>query len=112
MKTTQSQASKRLFKKLSALRATLSNEERAILDRLIVTEEVKAHKMTQKIASKAQTKADPKQVEVQAHKINSKLISKAQTKADPKADPKQVEVEGHKLNQKIASKAQPKTTPR
>jgi hypothetical protein len=31
MKITRSQASKRLFKKLSALRATLSNEERAIL---------------------------------------------------------------------------------
>jgi hypothetical protein len=47
MKATQSQAAKRLFKKLSALRATLPNEERAILDRLIVfDDEVSAHKMT------------------------------------------------------------------
>src|SRR5215208_4720062 len=108
MKTTQSQASKRLFKKLSALRATLSNEERAILDRLIVTEYVKAHKLNQKIATKSQPKAHPKQVEVQAHKLNSKLVSKTQSKAGPKADPKLFEVEGHKLNQKIATKAQPK----
>ena len=64
MKTTQKQASTRLFKKLSALRATLSNEERAILDNLIVVEEVSAqanevaaHKMTGKALSKASGKA-------------------------------------------------------
>ena len=55
MKTTEKQASKRLFKKLSALRATLSNEERAILDNLIVNE-VEAHK----INTKASTKTNPK----------------------------------------------------
>ena len=88
MKTTQKQAATRLFKKLSALRATLSNEERAILDSLIVTEDVKAHKMTQKISPKTQPKADPK------------------------ADPKLIEVQGHKMTQKISPKTQPKTTPR
>jgi hypothetical protein len=46
MKTTQSQAAKRLFKKLSALRATLPNEERAILDSLVVFDQVSAHRMT------------------------------------------------------------------
>ena len=84
MKTTQKQASTRLFKKLSALRATLSNEERAILDRIIVSEDVNAHKMNQKLATKAQPKADPKQIEVQAHKLNSKLATKAQPKATPR----------------------------
>ena len=60
MKTTEKQASKRLFKKLSALRATLSNEERAILDNLIVVEEVTAHKMTGKAVGKAVGKATNK----------------------------------------------------
>jgi hypothetical protein len=53
MKTTQNQASARLFKKLSALRATLSNEERDILDSLVVIDEVAAHKMTGKASGKA-----------------------------------------------------------
>jgi hypothetical protein len=52
MKTTQSQAAKRLFKKLSALRATLPNDERAILDSLVVFDEVSAHKMTDKAVGK------------------------------------------------------------
>jgi hypothetical protein len=59
MKTTEKQASKRLFKKLSALRATLSNEERAILDNLIVNE-VAAHKMTDRAVGKATTRATNK----------------------------------------------------
>ena len=59
MKTTEKQASKRLFKKLSALRATLSNEERAILDNLIVNE-VAAHKMTDRAVGKATTRATSK----------------------------------------------------
>ena len=58
MKTTRQQASARLFKKLSALRATLSNEERDILDNLIVVEEVSAHKMASKAVAKAANKAD------------------------------------------------------
>ena len=53
MVTTQSQASKRLFKKLSALRATLSQEERDILDNLVTASEVGAHKMTAKASNKA-----------------------------------------------------------
>lgn len=60
MKTTQRQVSQRLFKKLSALRATLSNEEREILDNLIGVNEVAAHKMADKAASKAADKAAPR----------------------------------------------------
>ena len=60
MKTVQNQAAKRLFKKLSALRATLPNDERAILDNFIIVEEVAAHKMTGKAAGKAVGKANSK----------------------------------------------------
>jgi len=81
MKTTQKQASTRLFKKLSALRATLSNEERDILDNLIVVEEVTAHKMNLKAADKAASKAASKASEVAAHKMTSKATSKAADKA-------------------------------
>lgn len=84
MKTTRQQASARLFKKLSALRATLSNEERDILDNLIVVEEVSAHKMTAKAVSKATSKAAAKATEVAAHKMTSKATSKATNKAAAK----------------------------
>ena len=59
MKATRSQASKRVFKMLSALRATLSNEEREILDDVVVTE-VAAHKLTSKAVDKAVDKATNK----------------------------------------------------
>jgi hypothetical protein len=81
MKSTQKQASARLFKKLSALRATLSNEERAILDNLVGANEVQAHKINTKINSKAEGKTNPKVSEVQAHKINTKINNKAAGKA-------------------------------
>ena len=108
MKTTQKQASTRLFKKLSALRATLSNEERAILDSLIVVEEdtadkeVTAHKMNSKAFGKATGKATGKANEVIAHKINTKAFGKATSKAD--------EVAAHKMNTKAAGKATGKAT--
>ena len=75
MKTTEKQASKRLFKKLSALRATLSNEERKILDELIVNE-VTAHKLN----TKTSTKINPKVSEVAAHKLNTKTSTKTNPK--------------------------------
>ena len=95
MKNTQSQAYTRLFKKLSALRATLPNEERAILDRLIVVDEVTAHKMN----TKANTKANTKSNEVSAHKMNTKVNTKANSKAN--------EVSAHKMNTKANTKATP-----
>ena len=84
MKTTRSQASKRLFKKLSALRATLSNEERKILDELIVSE-VAAHKMTSKSIGRAAGKSANKASEVAAHKLTSKSIGRAVSKSANKA---------------------------
>ncbi|HEX9839949.1 MAG TPA: hypothetical protein VGA72_11405 [Anaerolineales bacterium] len=84
MKTTEKQASKRLFKKLSALRATLSNEERKLLDELIVTE-VAAHKMNTKATDRAISKASTKASEVAAHKMNMKAADRAISKASTKA---------------------------
>ncbi|MGZ9223961.1 MAG: hypothetical protein ACXW4M_00245 [Anaerolineales bacterium] len=84
MKTTEKQASKRLFKKLSALRATLSNEERAILDNLIVVEEVTAHKMLNKTAAKTVAKTASKAAEVAAHKMNNKTTAKTVAKTASK----------------------------
>ena len=125
MKTTQKQATARLFKKLSALRATLPNDERAILDSFIVVDdaqvnsrsvnkatEVEAHKMTGKAVSKATNKAVNKATEVQAHKMTGKAVSKATSKATNKA----TEVQAHKMTGKAVSKATNKavnkTTPR
>ena len=107
MKTTQKQASTRLFKKLSALRATLSNEEREILDSLIVVEEdpadkeVTAHKMNTKAFGKATGKTTSKANEVAAHKLNTKALGKATGKVNSKAN----EVIAHKLNTKALGKA-------
>jgi hypothetical protein len=106
MKTTQNQASARLFKKLSALRATLPNEERAILDKLIVVNEVSAHKMNSKAAGKSVGKATNKASEVAAHKMNTKAAGKAVNKATNKAS----EVAAHKMNSKAAGKSVGKTT--
>jgi hypothetical protein len=101
MKTFEKQAAKRLFKKLSALRATLSNEERAILDKLVGADEVQAHKMNTKINTKAVGKINSKATEVQAHKMNAKINSKAAGKINSKAN----EVQAHKMNTKINTKA-------
>src|SRR5215213_6402242 len=98
MKTTRSQAYNRLFKKLSALRATLSNEERQILDQLLGAE-VSAHKMNTKASGKANTKASDKATEVSAHKMNTKATSKSTGKASGNFP----EVEGHKMNTKATS---------
>ena len=51
MKTAQKQACKRLLKKLSALRATLSNSERAILDDLMGVDPVTAHKLSGQVTT-------------------------------------------------------------
>jgi len=94
MKTFKKQAAKKLFKKLSALRATLSNEERAILDNIVGVEEVAAHKMNTKLTTKASPKIASKASEVAAHKMNTKISSKASPKITSKAS----EVAAHKMN--------------
>jgi hypothetical protein len=101
MKATRSQASKRLFKKLSALRATLSNEERQILDNIVVTE-VAAHKMTSKAVGKAVGKATNKATQAAAHKMTDKAVGKATNKA--------TEAAAHKMTDKAVGKAVGKAT--
>ena len=125
MKTRQQQASARLFKKLSALRATLPNDERAILDSLIIVDdiqvnnraagranEVTAHKLTGKAVGKATNKTTAKATEVQAHKLTNKAVGKATNKTTAKA----TEVQAHKVTTKATgkatNKATDKTTPR
>lgn len=97
----QTQALKRLTKKLSALRKTLRKDERDLLDQLILGEgaaEVSAHKFSSKASSKA--------AEVEAHKFTPKAATKAAEvvvhsmapKASPKASQAAVEVTAHKLS--------------
>jgi len=88
MKITKNQASKRLLKKLSALRATLSNQEREILDSIVGAEEVAAHKFStknvNKVATKAAQKNTAKNTEVAAHKFSTKNVNKVATKTTPR----------------------------
>jgi hypothetical protein len=77
MKATKKQATVRLFKKLSALRATLSNEERDILDNLVVTEDVTAHQMKAGAVSKALSAKAAKGAVAGAHQMKAGAVSKA-----------------------------------
>ncbi len=99
MKTVQDQAFDRLLKKLSAMRATLRNEERAILDELIIgqvsTQRMNVGRTTSKFASTAKGES----AEVEAHKLNpGKVAPKVSGKVAPKVSSKIAEVEAHKLN--------------
>ena len=77
MNAKQSQAIDRVLRKLSVLRITLSNEEREVLDNLIVTgsDEVEAHKLeAAKSPAKSPAKApakSPDADEVEAHKLEA-----------------------------------------
>jgi hypothetical protein len=112
MKTNRSDAAKRLFKRLSALRATLPADERKILDSLIVTE-VEAHRFSPKVATGkgAAPKAAGPKAEVRAHRLQSKFSAGkvAVTKTNPKA-----EVKAHKFHWKASAEklATPKAEPK
>ena len=80
MNTKNSKAYERLIKKFEALRVTLPDDERDIFDG-IVTDEVKAHRMGVKAATKATTKS----AEVRAHRMGVKAVTKATTKSAGKA---------------------------
>ena len=85
MKATKKQIQTRVLKKVSALRATLTNEERAFLDSLIVVDEVKGHKaVVNKAATKAAGKNVPRLQEVEAHKMAGRSTTKAQAKIAPR----------------------------
>ncbi len=114
MKTVQDQAFDRLLKKLSAMRATLRNEERAILDELIIgqvsTQRMNVGRTTSKFASTAKGES----AEVEAHKLNpGKVAPKVSGKVAPKISSKIAEVEAHKLNPgKVAPKVSGKVAPK
>ena len=95
------QALKRLVKKLSALRATLRSDERALLDQLILgsaAAEVEAHSLTSAAAKGAKV---PKPMEVEAHSLTSAAAKGAKV-------PKQMKVEARLINEMIEFDAQSK----
>jgi hypothetical protein len=99
----QTQALKRLTKKLGALRQTLRADERSLLDRIILGDETAAEVRAHKAGGggygprrAAAAKAADKAAEVRAHR----LIRKADRVA--KAD-----VEAHRMQPKADSKVQP-----
>jgi len=76
MDTVQDQAAARLYKKLSALRVTLPNDERDVFDQIIPAEdEVTAHRFQKKALKR--TKKAP---EVTAHRITKAKATKKATK--------------------------------
>lgn len=107
MKTNQA-APKRLARKLSAMRAVLSKDERDILDEVIKDEtiqsEVAAHAMrSSKTAGKARTAARTAKAEVAAHTVKS---SKTAGKARTAARTSKAEVAAHAMrSSKTAAKA-------
>ena len=108
MKQSRKQVSTRLFKKLSALRATLSNEEREILDGLIVVEEVSAHKLSFKKATTRTTARTARAAQVNAHRLS---LAKVGAKATAKQTAKVQEVNAHRLSlAKVGAKATAKQT--
>ena len=85
MNTKRSKAYQRLFKKFDALRATLPDDERDILDS-IVKDEVEAHRMAgTKAAKRVIFKKAQKKAEVKAHRmgraVQKVVFKKAQKKA-------------------------------
>jgi len=102
MEAKEMQATKRLLKKLSALRATLSDDERALLDGFIVTpraDDVAAHILKDAISPAVTPRAD----DVAAHVLKD-AISPAVT---PRAD----DVAAHVLKGGITPAVTPATQP-
>jgi len=78
MTATRSQATKRLIKKLGALRATLPNEERKLLDSIMGVEEVSANRM--KPQAKPAAKSSAKEVAANRMKPQAKPAAKSSAK--------------------------------
>jgi hypothetical protein len=104
----QDQAVKRLLKKLSALRATLNNDERRMLDELVLgsVDEVQLQSMKtgQKQAVKLQ---DADEVKLQSMKTGQKQAVKLQDADEVKLqDADEVKLQSMKTGQKQAVKLQ------
>jgi hypothetical protein len=109
----QTQALKRLTKKLNALRKTLRADERNLLDRMILGDEaaaeVVAHRMT--------TKAADKTAEVVAHRMrpmvdsaSRPMISYDSASGNYIVAWEEPEVEAHRLDNALASQLTEKLT--
>jgi len=102
MDVKQDQAVKRLLKKLSALRATLKNDERKLLDQLVTgpADEVEAHSLSPKspFAAAKAAKAAKDANEVEAHSLSPKSPFAAAKAAKAARDAN--EVEAHSLSPK------------
>jgi transposase len=107
----QTQALKRLTKKLNALRKTLRADERSLLDRIVLGEagaaEVQAHRVRAKAAKTV--------VEVEAHKLATHLAPAVRSmidfdgaKNDYVVTFEGPEVEGHLLKEAVATQVLPK----
>ncbi len=114
----QTQALKRLTKKLGALRQTLRADERSLLDRIILGDETAAEVRAHKAGGggygprrAAAAKAADKAAEVRAHKLAPKVADKVAEveahKLAPKVAEKVAEVEAHRLAPKADSALRP-----
>jgi len=106
MAINRKQVSKKLFKKLSALRTTLTKDERAVLDEIVTgrATQVAAHKLTNKSVNKAMGRATHKSTQVAAHKLTHKSVNKAMGRATHKS----TQVAAHKLLTKSPKKQLPR----
>ena len=87
----QDQAFKRLLKKLSALRATLKNDERSLLDGLVIgsADEVEAHSLATRPTPRPSAGAD----EVKTHSLTTRPTPRPTPRPSAGAD----EVEAHSM---------------
>jgi hypothetical protein len=123
MNTEETQAMKRLLKKLSALRATLSDDERALLDGFIVTskaDEVVAHVIKDAVSPAVTPAAD----DVVAHVIKDAVSPAVAPAADdvtahvikdavsPAVAPAADDVAAHVIKEGISPVVAPATQPR
>jgi hypothetical protein len=79
MDTKKEQTMKRLLKKLSALRATLSDDEQELLDQLIMTPgaDVEAHRLDPRYDPRLDPRLDPKAqpgADVEAHRLDPRAF--------------------------------------
>ena len=101
MNTQEKVALESLIAKLNSLRKTLSDDEREILDSMVITDfddEVNLHRYDPKADPKYDPKADPKydpkadpavdDDEVSLHRFDPKADPKVSLAATPKSDPK------------------------
>jgi len=92
----------RVLKKLSALRATLSDSELNVLDQIVIgaTTDVAAHKMADRSADQVADKAADKTADVVAHKMADRSADQV---ADKAAD-KTADVAAHKMADRSADR--------